>query len=231
MNMRERIVAAIQHATSNGVKKTEIAAFCGVSRTAVSQWAKGDVEELKHKNARRLAQVTGVSEDWLADGKGQMLQGGVNESGNANGTESNISYAPAMAGNVPVISWVQAGAFTEVCHVELDPEDTIWLPKPPGASDDCFALRVVGESMLPNYRPGTLIYIDPEVQPENGDDVVARLTDSSIEEATFKRLIMEPGAPKTLMALNPSWPHRYIDINGNCEIIGTVIADMNLRRR
>ncbi len=102
----------------------------------------------------------------------------------------------------------------------------MWLPRPPGASDDTFALR-----RIPRYQPGTLIYVDPEVQPENGDDVVSRLTDSSIEEATFKRLILEPGAPKTLMALNPNWPHRFIEINGNCEIIGTVIADMNLRRR
>ncbi|MDR5867270.1 LexA family protein [Halomonas koreensis] len=228
MNKRERIIAAIEHAVANGVKKREIADFCRVSRTAVTQWSKGDVEELKYSNLRSLAQVAGISEKWLAEGKGHMVDG-TREPPNVYGINQNVEPAPAMHGAVPVISWVQAGAWSEVCVVDLDPEETEWLPRPPGASDDTFALRVAGESMAPRYNPGTLIYVDPAVQPEGGDDVVAVLTDTN--EATFKRFVQEPGGDKLLMALNPDWPRRYLEINGNCSIVGVVIADMNLRRR
>ncbi|WP_225884482.1 LexA family protein [Halomonas elongata] len=214
-----------QRRTELGMNQPQLGKRIGRSKGAISQWESGKAKP-DRDSLIVLAKGLQCSQEWLLEGKE-----GIQESREPYQLESNVGPAPVMSGSVPVISWVQAGSFTEVCHVELDPEDTIWLPRPPGASDDCFALRVVGDSMVPRYNPGTLIYVDPEVQPENGDDVVARLSDSSIEEATFKRLIMEPGAPKTLMALNPNWPHRFIDINGNCEIIGTVIADMNLRRR
>lgn len=220
MTKHERIIAAIKHAVGEGVKKTEIATYCKVSRTAVSQWARGDVKELKYENLHNLAKVCGVSEEWLAFGKGQMH-------GESYEARSNVAPAPAMAGMAPEISWVQAGAWTEVCHVELDPEAVNWYPRPPGASDRTFVLRVVGESMLPEYTPGRLIFIDPERAAKGGDDVVAIMTETG--EATFKRFIEEPGSGKMLKAINPAWSEPYVHINGNCRLVGVVVADMRMR--
>lgn len=139
----------------------------------------------------------------------------------------NIAPEPMPAELCPEISWVQAGAWTEVCHVESDPEAISWHPRPAGASPSTFVLRVVGESMMPEYQPGTLIFVDPERTAENGRDVVAVMTETG--EATFKRLIEEPGHGRMLKALNPSWSEPYVEINGNCRVIGVVIADMRLR--
>jgi len=71
---------------------------------------------------------------------------------------------------IPVISWVQAGAFAEACDH--------W---PPGVSGECdpvhsvkslgphvFALRVEGDSMMPRFMPGDIIVVDPEVKCDNG---------------------------------------------------------------
>ncbi|WP_246007513.1 S24 family peptidase [Halomonas nitroreducens] len=138
-----------------------------------------------------------------------------------------MAPAPQLQGMCPEISWVQAGQWAEVCHVELDPESVNWYPRPPSASEQTFVLRVVGESMIPEYSPGTLIYVDPEKSAETGKDVIAVMTDTG--EATFKRFIEEPGAGKMLKALNPAWKDPYLPINGNCRVIGVVVADMRMR--
>ena len=66
-----------------------------------------------------------------------------------------------------------------------------------------------------------MIFIDPTIDPENKDYIVARLESES--EATFKQLIIEDGQ-KMLMAINPDWTPRLIKINGNASIIGVVIG-------
>jgi len=90
-----------------------------------------------------------------------------------------------------------------------------------------YILRVIGESMVEEYRPGDMVFVDPEVVPIHGDDVIALMHDSG--ETTFKRLVEEEGT-KYLKALNKSWPEPYVKINGNCSIIGTVIFSGKPRR-
>lgn len=197
----------------------------GVSRVAITQWENDPSVRISGANLSRLARVLQVTGNWILSGGVQRTEDG----GAPYHLDTNVTAAPAMTGTVPLISWVAAGGWTEVDSVEMDLEQAEWMPRPPGASERTFALRVVGESMAPRYRPGSVIFVDPDVQPENGDDIVALLTES--EEATFKRLVIEPGEPKMLMALNEAWPQRFMQINGNCQMIGTVIADMNLRRR
>jgi SOS-response transcriptional repressor LexA len=139
--------------------------------------------------------------------------------------ESNVASPPKMEGYVPVLSWIQAGAWTDMSNVDFFSDEMV--PKPPGSSESTFALRVKGQSMSPKYGPGTIIYVDPEVMPFDGDDVVAVLTDHN--EATFKQYVEEPGDVKLLKARNPSWPEPWVAINGNCEIIGVVVADLRMR--
>ena len=65
---------------------------------------------------------------------------------------------------------------------------------------------------------GTLILVDPDIAPENGKLVVAKL--DGTDEATFKKLVIDAGM-KFLRPLNPTYP--AIPINGNCQILGVVI--------
>lgn len=74
--------------------------------------------------------------------------------------------------------------------------------------------------MRPRFNEGDHIFVDPEAQPENGSYVVARLEDEN--QATFKQLILD-GNKKHLKALNPDWPTKFIEINGNCTIVGKII--------
>lgn len=128
---------------------------------------------------------------------------------------------------VPVISWVQAGAWTEMGYSEVDVSLVESYPCPVPCGPLTYILRVIGDSMITEYNPGDMIFVDPEIAPVHGDDVVAILLDSG--ETTFKRLV-EDGGQKYLKALNPNWPEQYVKINGNCSIIGTVIFSGKPRR-
>lgn len=128
---------------------------------------------------------------------------------------------------VPVISWVQAGAWTEIgyCEVDLSVAETFPCPVPCGPMT--YILRVIGDSMIEEYSPGDMIFVDPEVCPSHGDDVIALMLDTG--ETTFKRLI-EDGGGRYLKALNKNWPEPYIKIDGNCSVVGTVIFSGKPRR-
>lgn len=218
---KERIKEAIKLAKKNGYTQQKIGELAGVSPQAVGQWPKSG--KISNENLSALSRLAGRPIEWFYGGM-------IGESAASYGAGNvEVTAAPKINGMCPEISWVQAGQWAEVCDINTDPETTNWYPRPPGASEQTFVLRVVGESMLPDYPPGRLIFVDPEQAPLPNDDVVAVMTESN--EATFKRLIEEPGSMRMLKALNPAWSNPYLEINGNCQIIGVVIADMRMRQR
>lgn len=212
-----------------GFNQPQLGKLIGRTKGAISQWESGQVKP-DRDSLIKLQVVLKCSQAWLMTG--------LDDDGNyANRAPTSIHFVgensvvteSRLHGYSPEISWVQAGQWAEVCDINTDPETTNWYPRPPGASEQTFVLRVVGESMAPDYPPGRLIFVDPDQVPLPNDDVVAVMTDSN--EATFKRLIEEPGSPRLLKALNPAWNNPYLEINGNCQIIGVVIADMRMRQR
>lgn len=210
------------------MSNSALARACGVSSAAVGQWLNNDTKAPKAENIFKIAAATGVSAKWLTTGKGRMVEGSEETPGTYE-TQSNVERAPVMREEVPMLSWVQAGSWTEVFQDGMDPELTEWLPRPPGCSSSTFAVRVVGESMAPRYPQGQIIFVDPEADARSGDDVVAVLTGAN--EATFKRLVQEPGGQRMLKAINPAWPEPYLAIDDDCQVIGVVMADMHIRIR
>lgn len=138
--------------------------------------------------------------------------------GISNNINNNVSPGPDIKSTVPLISWVQAGAWSEINEIrEFDAERFMC---PVNSSNKTFALRVQGVSMEPKFYEGDLIFVDPEAECIHGSYVVARLDDDN--HATFKQLIIESGQ-KFLKAANPNWPEQLIPINGNCTLVGKII--------
>lgn len=134
------------------------------------------------------------------------------------GDSDNVSPGPLVKSRLPLISWVQAGAWSEI--QEVSPLEAEHFMCPVNCSEKSFVLKVQGISMEPKFLDGDLIFVDPEARPEHGSYVVARLDDEN--QATFKQLIIE-GGQKFLKALNPNWPDPLMPINGNCTIVGKVV--------
>jgi len=211
MERHERIARAIQ---VSGKKKGEIASFCGVANSAVTQWITGESKSLRPENLYALAKATGFRAEWLAIGEGNEREA----------SESNISPSaqPTKSFRYPVVSWVAAGAWAEAVE-----------PYPTGISDTyefseydskgpAFWLTVKGDSMTApagqSITEGTLILVDTEAEVAPGKLVVAKLPDSN--EATFKKLVSD-GGRLFLKPLNPSYPIEAVD--EHCRIVGVVV--------
>ena len=141
---------------------------------------------------------------------------------------SNIEDAPSTRGLVPLISWVQAGAWCEVTEVREPAPDyhdsSTYLPCPAPHGRSTFALRVKGDSMTApygrSYPDGCIIYVDPERRsPVNGDRIVACLMDAGDHEVTFKIYKNEDGR-QWLAPLNTQHPPLFERFT----VLGTVIG-------
>ena len=136
--------------------------------------------------------------------------------GDPNGLDPQDGPAPGLC---PLISWVQAGDWTEVA--DIAPEgSTEFYHCPVRCSPGTFVLRVQGGSMAPAFEAGELIFVDPQVSPDPGRYVVVSTLDTN--EATFKQLIVENGR-RYLQAANPNWPSRVIEADAEAIVCGVVV--------
>ena len=79
----------------------------------------------------------------------------------------------------------------------------------PGAASGLYALEISGDSMLPLYRDGDRILVDPHSQNlRRGDRVVVKTTDGEVMAKELARL-----SAKTveLRSLNPSFADRVLE--------------------
>ena len=141
------------------------------------------------------------------------------------GSQPNVSTPFPIAGRlVPVISWVQAGAWTTAEAVPVGTQFDEWLPPNPKCGKHGYGLEVVGESMLPDFRPGDKIYVNPDFQVNDlktGDLVI--VSSEGGKAATFKKLIVETDN-MYLQPLNPEWSEKAIALEDGCKLVGKVVG-------
>jgi SOS-response transcriptional repressor LexA len=184
----------------------------------VFQWKKGSINSgtgkprgMRKETARYIESKTGKPEGWLDQDH-----------------SSNIGSPPIASRRIPLVNYVQAGMWTEIMDGFQADEYVLTFKD---YSDGAFALEIKGDSMLPDFRPGDRILVDPDISPHPGDFVVAK---NGGEEATFKKYrlrgINEDGQEVIeLVPLNPDFPTMRSDITP-FRIIGTVIEHhRNLR--
>lgn len=210
-----------------GVTRTRLAVELGVSYVAVKKVLDGLTRAFTAENNSRAAAFLGVNPDWLATGEGEMLP----PTGQRQDA-SNVLPAQIGTRRVPLINYVQAGVWTEALEREAIGSDFEYLLTDLDLSASAFALEIKGDSMLPNFRPGDRVIIDPEICPNPGDFVVAK---NGEEEATFKKyrprgmtdrgnLIFE------LTPLNPDFAPIRSD-QTPIRIVGTMVEHRQYRKR
>jgi SOS-response transcriptional repressor LexA len=108
---------------------------------------------------------------------------------------------PMLGQMAPVVSFTRAGAVGFDYH---DIANQIDERVPTDCKDpNCFALRVEGDSMLPNFQPGDLIVVAPNSEPRNGNVVVARLRD---EDSVLLKVYHQNGDVVRLTSYNQVYP-------------------------
>jgi SOS-response transcriptional repressor LexA len=210
-----------------GLSEGELGRRSGVPQPTIHRIVTNSVASPRHENVEKIAKALKVSSNWLWKG-GEHNDPGPDLVTESNAPEINVEPGPAIKGYVPLISWVQAGAWCEVADVRTLDDAELWLPCAASHSSQSYALRVRGLSMFNqherrSFRDGDIIFVDPAKDAENGSLVIAKLVDS--QEATFKQLVME-GSRRFLKPLNPAWP--IIELGSNAMICGVVFSKLEI---
>ncbi|PHN16739.1 LexA family protein [Pseudomonas sp. ICMP 561] len=198
----------------------------GVDKTtqAISKWLNGEAMAEADSMAA-LCSWLNVRREWLEYGvlpKSALAKDVTRQI--ESGGEHNVSPMLERFGKVPLISWVQAGAWCEaISNFEPYHADS-WLSCPVAISASGYALQVRGDSMTNHgpgrsYPAGCIIFVDPEVEYHTGDRVIARVPRTN--EATFKVLAEDAGRV-FLRPINPQYP--IIDITEETHICGKVVG-------
>lgn len=193
------------------------------------------IRKAKKMTQKELAQKSGVKQSVISDletGNAKST-GSILELANALGVTAEelkkgvfdevslTNVAPVVPRMAPVLSWVQAGTMTNVQAVDMSQVEE-WLPIPDGDCEKCFYLKVQGLSNYPEFHEGDYILVDPTLpfsDMNSGDIIVVR----KFDDATFKRLVIEPDGTKYLQAINPEFKPNIILLDQDCEFVGEVV--------
>jgi SOS-response transcriptional repressors (RecA-mediated autopeptidases) len=146
-----------------GLTQTEAAERAGIRQQS---WASiEDGQTQKPRNIIGIANALECDASWL-------MQGGV-----------FIPISELNVRKVPLISYVQAGALVESTPIHDIDGNFEYVLTDVELSEHSFALRVIGDSMEPDFKEGDIVIIDPEIEPAPGEFVVAS---NGSHEATFK---------------------------------------------
>lgn len=194
------------------MSQDDLAAASGLKQADISKIETGRIQ--RTTGIVGLARALKVDAHWLESGEGDRSGSGI----------GNTSPGPDVRGDVPLISWIQAGSWSGA-EDPLQPGDAeTWLMCPRSHSKGTYALRVRGDSMTAphgntrTYPAGSVIFVDPEKKsPTNGDRIIAKLDGE--DEVTFKVYKNEDGR-QWLQPLNPS----HEPIRDEFKVLGTVIG-------
>ncbi|MFQ1876310.1 LexA family protein [Aeromonas veronii] len=202
----------------------------GVSRVSISQWERGE-NTPNGRYLNELASALGVTVDWLLTGSGDTPQLPAEHP-----TPGYHNVEPAVipqGKRIPVISYVQAGNWREMCEQATTFDGNVEYVTASVDIGSCgFGLWLRGDSMLPLFKEGDLIIVDPDEAPQPGDYVVAK---NGSNEATFKKYrprgIDETGQEVfELVPLNDDYPTMHSD-RQHIQIIGVMVEHRTFRKR
>lgn len=191
------------------LSQVELAAKASTKRAPVKQQTIQQLEANPTRSSKSLpalAKALDVSLDWLAENTGPM------------------ELPPSVGTPVPLVSFVQAGAWTESPILNSDE----WISCDRRVSERAFALRVQGQSMMPRFNDGDVIIVDPAIEPVPGDMVVAKIR--AQEEATFKQYRRKSPKEYELRALNEDYETITVTSKTGGMIIGPMVEHHSYRR-
>lgn len=151
--------------------------------------------------------------------------------GNERGVSSDGAVPIDLPVEIPLINSVAAGyprEFTDLGYPARVAD--AYIRAPDVRDPDAFACRVVGDSMMPDYREGDIVIFSPSKTVKDGADCFVRFERDA--ETTFKRVYFEDvddrGSGRLrLQPLNAKYPPRVVER----EAVAGVYAAVSVMRR
>ena len=205
MLSHDRIWTAIDElAERHGLTASGLARRAGLDPTSFNkskrQGADGRDRWPSTESLSKVLQATGSSvEDFLSlvGGKAPVARGDLPD-----------GAFPPQQGSIPLLGFAQAGAggfFDDGGFPAGQGWDLVDFPANPAAGGNVYALKVQGDSMMPLYRDGDIVIVEPGAQLRRGDRVVVKTRDGEVMAKVLSRQ-----TPKAvdLASLNPEHPNR-----------------------
>lgn len=120
---------------------------------------------------------------------------------------------PPQTGSIPLLGFAQAGSggfFDDGGFPAGQGWDVVDFPAQPSDRPGVYALEVQGDSMLPLYRDGDILIVEPGAQIRRGDRVVVRSREGEVMAKVLNR--QSPRSVE-LISLNPAHANRSFDVS------------------
>lgn len=199
--------------------QSDLARALNTSPQTINNW---ETRGISKQGLLSIQSVLGISASWVQSGHGKKFVL----------DKSNVSKAQIGGKEIPLISYVHAGLWAGAVDAFQPNDAHEWLMTDLELSDSAFALEIKGESMLPEFKPGDRVIIDPAINPQPGDFVVAK---NGEDEATFKKyrprgLDTSGNVVFELVPLNEDYPTMRSD-TAPIRIVGTMVEHRKYRKR
>ncbi|MGZ5028976.1 MAG: LexA family protein [Methylobacter sp.] len=187
------------------LRQPELAKAFGCKQSFISQMKTG--KKLPSTDTSiAMRDYFDCSIDWLLSNKGDKYGLHIEA--------SNVTDGPPVRGFVPLISSVPAGDWREAIDNYHPGQGEKMVAVTVPVNRHTFAVRVTGDSMEPEFVEGEIVIVEPDLQPEHRDYVIAR----NGGDVTLKQLWRESGE-WFLKPLNNRYPIKSLL---TAEIIGVV---------
>jgi phage repressor protein C with HTH and peptisase S24 domain len=209
MLSHERVWAAIDAlAERYSLSASGLARRAGLDSTAFNkskrQSADGRPRWPSTESLAKVIEATGASlDEFLA----LVENGSERPKPTAAGRGTRQSVQPS---SVPLLGVAQAGAggfFEDAGFPAGQGLDLIELPARGG--ENAYALKVQGDSMLPLYRDGDVLIVEPGATVRKGDRVVVKTGNGEVMAKVLER---RTAKSISLLSLNPDHPNRDIPV-------------------
>jgi SOS-response transcriptional repressor LexA len=192
----------------HGLTEAELCRQTNIPQATINRLLSGATDDPRISTLKAIAKFFNISID--------QLLGNVPISTCSKITNSNT------AKYIPIFSWNNSRDWLSLLK-KIKPDNwNQWISTEPEINSACFGLEVIGDSMWPQFMEGTIIIVDPTIQPTHKDFVVCYIQKEN--NAVFRQYI-EEGKNKTLKASNQIIPS--ILLSEQDKIIGIVVQSKN----
>lgn len=187
--------------------QSDLAEVLGISRQAYSNYEAGK-RQPDNETMLKLAEYYNVSVDYLL---------GRNEN-------NELSNSSRKGIKIPVLGYVPAGMPIEAIEDILDYEE---ITPEMARNGEHFALKIKGDSMIPNIMDGDIVIVRVQPDVESGETAIVKING---DEATCKRVVKQRSGI-SIVANNPKYEPIFFTNKEIEELPVTVVGKVVELRR
>lgn len=192
-----RLSQAVKNAGIRG--PAHLAKLTGLNRVTIGAYMRGS-RAASLEACVAMAQALDVSPTWLHGGRehkaDKTIMGMANKylpspQSAKNRLDSESNPDTIRASRIPLYSAALAGPDGSV-SIGASFMEMIESPSILASVPDSYAVRILGESMMPRYEPGEIVYVHPRMPVRKGDYILAQVSEDGADGHVMgyvKRLI------------------------------------------